>query len=381
MSKLVENLRHPIITGTSAERSAKTVLTVFFAAAYIMLLSASGLREKNAAYYAAYLSAGIDVIAIVILRRGIQWPMWRCIPFFQYSICCAIHMAVVWGQARAFSMSHFYDLFRIVLLFLAVWGLCSSLRQNGTRAQFEHLSHFHLPMLPFTFLDFAMSVLDMIESPTEFHFAIEFLARFSFYIACMLLAIPDRVLLINVKRVFRVGLMLATVAVLGAGGFLALSLLSGEHFPLAFLLFGGVFLSIDVVAIGSMIKNNSLNPMSWIRCIKNDCMRRTAAEEARRRAFLLDEALERHDYAREYAERLWNMTFYRADIISVQKRLNDIREERNDLYGCTGDLFSVRLKTIEAEAEDLLGKLSFLYKFDTGFDSCPFELLIGDDET
>ena len=376
MSKMLNTLRNPIITGTAVERSAKTVVTMLFAAAYILLLSMSSMRENNAAFFAAYLSAGIELVVIAVLHRRIRWPLWKSIPFFQYVICCTVHTAIVLGWTRTFHAVYLYNLLQNVLLLMAAFGMCSSLRQNGERRQFEHLIHFRLPMLPFVGLDLTVSAFCMIENPGEFHFATDFLTRLSFAIACALLAIPDRVLLINVKRILRIGLMLSVTTLIGAAGFLLLSVVLAEPVSQSLLWIGSLGLAFDVVAIGAIWRHHCHTSQLERSLYRQSGGERRQCTNAEKYVYtdLLDRALE-YDYEGEYAHRLWNASFYRTEITFVQRRLRDIQRERRDLCRCSGALLSNRLSTIETEAEHLLGKLRIKYKFHTGFVSCPSEKL------
>ena len=82
------------------------------------------------------------------------------------------------------------------------------------------------------------------------------------------------------------------------------------------------------------------------------------------------------DFPKEYAGRFYGETDSLVEIESIQQRLNDIHDALDGM-GDNSDKGSgdLEIERLEQEGVDLLGKLSIVYKFDTGINNCPIEIL------
>ncbi len=89
---------------------------------------------------------------------------------------------------------------------------------------------------------------------------------------------------------------------------------------------------------------------------------------------IMDRALAR-DYVQEYSKRMWREPSNASDIANIQKRLDVLRKQREDLRGKSDFLTVHRRRKVESEAADLLGKLTIRYRFSNGFHECPMNLL------
>jgi len=98
------------------------------------------------------------------------------------------------------------------------------------------------------------------------------------------------------------------------------------------------------------------------------------AEILNRRKYLDDAS--RRDFPKEYVGRFYGKTDSLVEIESIQQRLNNIQNALDGM-GDNGDKGNdgMEIEKLEQEGADLLGKLSIVYKFDTGINNCPIEIL------
>ena len=333
-------LRGPLcVTGTAAEKHAKTVLTLLCAVGGSLLLSTTPMRTSGSGDYYIFLACFLEV-AVLSLLRGLH-PKWKSVPLFQYAFAVAVRTALTLNEEppRGRLLFVAYCLLSGYLTIRAAVGAKLASNHESTKRRNEALCKMRLPLMELMALDLLYSLADLMWHLCSFDYgpATAFLARNAFYASMILVTMPHCVL-INVKRILRIFLMLAVAWL----SFAAIARLTEMISVPMVLLLSSIF-AVDTLLIGTFVRN-VLRPRGPRPIWSLD--------------LTLEAALE-HSLLAEYKQHLFVVTFYAKELAAIQRRLVELREATASLEA-EGWYDARRHELLDEEAELLLDRLSDL---------------------
>ena len=350
--------------GSSGERTAVSVVTILFDV--LFMISLPSVRFFGwSLVLRIYLITGAMIVIIELFRDSLP-PIFTALPLIIYTgeaIVCTVLNSKYLGP-----MSGIFAVLTLILLGKACVCMIKAKMGSGDRAKRE-FNACMMALFLAVILDLLYSMLELILGSTGWNIVGGFISRTLFTVTVICLGRPDTILL-NVRRLIRLAAMWIVPVAIVFSAVKGVSCLTNTlRISIRGALMLAALVATDVLAVGCLIRYFFGNP--WKEDEKSEVM--ISKTRTFRDIFYteadLDLALQR-DYLTEYRCRFINDAKDREEIRMIRDRLYVLHEEREILLKT--ECNETRLRRVEAEAAELLGRLSFFFHFTTGFDT--FEL-------